>query len=100
VRGARELCVLNAARERRADRDRVPAGASVKLPFNGDVGLLDPTATIDDLRHIYRRKLLALDRRAEDPRPHFWIRASTLERIRAIENSVDRQNGERKAKKT
>ena len=58
----------------------------------------DLNLSINDLRHIYRRKLLALDRRREDPRPPFWIRAAVLERIRATENAGDRQNGERKAK--
>jgi hypothetical protein len=94
---ARKLRVFSAAGERRADRDRVPAGAAVTLTQ------AESNLSINELRHVYRRTLLALDRRRNDsiesPRPPFWIRAAALERIRAIGNAGDRQNGERKAKK-
>jgi hypothetical protein len=82
------------------------------VPANGaavtsELTQAERNLSINELRHVYRRKLLALDRRRdgsiEAPRPHFWIRADVLERIlatqTATENAGDRQNGERKAKK-
>jgi hypothetical protein len=76
VRGARKLRVLSAACERRTDRDHVPAGAAVTLTQ------AESNLSINELRHVYRRKLLALDRRRNDsieaPRPPFWIRAAAL----------------------
>jgi hypothetical protein len=62
-----------------------------------------PSFTIDELRHVYRCKLLALDRRRNDsieaPRPPFWIRAAVIERIRAVDGTASTRNGERKANK-